>query len=155
MVPHIYMYEQLMLERVRKWQREAKQEQMLAGLCEPRYGIVRYLIGCLGTFFVAPGTGMQHLEQAVCNSTRESVPYTKDTLTNPQIYVEEELNMGTHLQAVSLEQERLVQSGFTAEEIVSLLWLRQWYQTGGSDRHQLVRCWEFLKLLVRDGKLEV
>ena len=74
---------------------------------------------------------------------------------NPQIHVEEQLHMGTHLQAVSLEQERLVQSGFTAEEIVSLLWLRQWYQTGGSDRHQLVRRWEFLKLLVGNGKLEV
>jgi hypothetical protein len=149
------MYEQLMLERVRKWQREAKQEQMLADPWKPRYGIARYLTGCLGAFFLAHGTGMQHLKQAVCNGTRDSVPYTKDTLMNPQIHVEEQLNMGTHLQAVSLEQERLVQSGFTAEEIVSLLWLRRWYQTGGSDRHQLVRCWEFLKLLVRNGKLEV
>jgi len=25
MIPHLYMHEQLMLERVRKWQREAKQ----------------------------------------------------------------------------------------------------------------------------------
>ena len=155
MVPYIYVYEKLVLERVQKWQREAKQEQMLAGPWKPRYGIVRYLIGCLGTFFVAPGAGTQHLEQSVYNGTRDSVPYTKDTLMNPQIHVEEQLNMGTHLQAAFLEQERLVQSGFTAEEIVSLLWLRQWYQTGGSDRHQLVRRWEFLKLLVRNGKLEV
>ena len=73
---------------------------------------------------------------------------------NPQIHVEEQLNIGTHLQAASREQERLVRSGFTAEEIASLLWLRQWYQAGGSDRHQLVRHWEFLKLLVRNGKLE-
>jgi hypothetical protein len=152
------MYEQLVLERVRKWQREAKQEQMLAGLWKPRYSVVRYLIGCLGIFFVAPGTGMQHLEQpdqqTVCNGTRDSVPYTKDTVMNLWIHDEEQLNMGTYLQAVALEQERLVQSGFTTEEIISLLWLRQWYQTGGSDRHQLVRRWEFLKLLVRNGKLE-
>ena len=149
------MYEQLVLERVRKWQCEAKQELMLADPWKPRYGIVRYLIGCLGAFFVAPGTGMQHLEQAVCNGTRDSVPYTKDTVMNPRIHDEEQLNMATHLQAASLEQERLVRTGFTAEEIVSLLWLRQWYQAGGSDRHQLVRRWEFLKLLVRNGKLEV
>ena len=149
------MYEQFVLERVRKWQCEAKQELMLAGPWKPRYGIVRYLIGCLGIFFMAPGTGMQHLEQAVCNGTRDSVPYTNDTLMNPQIHVEEQLNMGTHLQAVSLVQERLVPTGFTAEEIASLLWLRQWYQTGGTARHQLVRHWEFLKLLIRHGKLEV
>ena len=74
---------------------------------------------------------------------------------NLWIHNEEQLNMGTYLQVVALEQERLVQSGFTTEEIVALLWLRQWYQTGGSDRYQLVRRWEFLKLLVRNGKLEV
>ena len=74
---------------------------------------------------------------------------------NLWIHDEEQLNMETHLQAVALEQEKLVRSGFTAEEIVALLWLRQWYQAGGSDRHQLVRRWEFLKLLVRNGKLEV
>ena len=32
------------------------------------------------------------------------------------------------------EKDELVASGFTTEEIVSLLWLRQWYQTEGSDR---------------------
>ncbi len=44
---------------------------------------------------------------------------------------------------------------FTAEEIVALLWLRQWYQTGGSDRVQIVRHLEFLKLLVLNGKMEL
>ena len=77
MIPNLYILEQLVLERVRKWQREAQQEQ------------------------------------------------------------------------------RLVQSGFTAEEIVALLWLRQWYQMGDSDRYQLVCCWEFLRLLIMHGKLEV
>jgi len=51
--------------------------------------------------------------------------------------------------------ERLAGCGFTFEEIASLLWLQKWYQTGGSDRVVLVRHWEFLKLLMLTGKLEV
>ena len=53
------------------------------------------------------------------------------------------------------EQEVLVQWGFTDEEIVALLWLRQWYHTGGSDRAAFVRQLQFLKLLVRSGELEL
>ncbi len=53
------------------------------------------------------------------------------------------------------EQELLAQWGFTDEEIVSLLWLQQWYQMGGSDRALIVRHLEFLRLLVRSGELEV
>jgi hypothetical protein len=34
------------------------------------------------------------------------------------------------------------------------LWLRHWYQTGGSDRMPLVRHWKFLKWLVMAGMLE-
>jgi hypothetical protein len=48
----------------------------------------------------------------------------------------------------------LAQSGFTQDEIISLLWLRQWYQHGGSDRMAVVRHLEFLKLLVVNGKIE-
>ena len=50
-----------------------------------------------------------------------------------------------------LEEKQLAECGFTAEEIVALLWLRHWYQSGGSDRMQVVRHWEFLKLLVMTG----
>ena len=57
--------------------------------------------------------------------------------------------------AVPTEQELLTQWGFTAQEIASLLWLRQWYQTGGSDRALMVRHLEFLRLLVRSGELEL
>ncbi len=49
----------------------------------------------------------------------------------------------------------LTQSGFTSDEIVSLLWLRQWYQNGGSDRVEIVRRLEFLKLLLLNGKIEL
>ena len=44
--------------------------------------------------------------------------------------------------------------GFDQHEIASLLWLRQWYQNGGSDRATMVRHLEFLRLLVRHGELE-
>ena len=40
-------------------------------------------------------------------------------------------------------------------EIASLLWLRQWYQAGSSDRALIVRYLEFLHLLVRSGELEL
>ena len=83
------------------------------------------------------------------------MPYRKDTMINPQIRAEEQLTITTHLETVDLERESLVQCGFTPEEIVALLQLRQWYQMGGSDRIQILRHWEFLKLLVRSGKLEV
>lgn len=53
------------------------------------------------------------------------------------------------------EQELLAGWGFTVEEITSLLWLQQWYQTGGSDRTAIVRHLEFLRLLVRSGELEL
>lgn len=53
------------------------------------------------------------------------------------------------------EQELLAGWGFTDEEITSLLWLRQWYQTVGSDRRLMVRHLEFLRLLVRSGELEL
>jgi hypothetical protein len=53
-----------------------------------------------------------------------------------------------------VEIENLAQRGFTREEIASLLRLREWYQHGGSDRVNVVRYLEFLKFLVRNGKLQ-
>ncbi len=55
---------------------------------------------------------------------------------------------------VVTETEVLEQCGFTEDEIISLLWLRQWYQHGGSDRVEIVRRLEFLKLLVLHGKID-
>ncbi|HZS76221.1 MAG TPA: hypothetical protein VFA41_06365 [Ktedonobacteraceae bacterium] len=52
------------------------------------------------------------------------------------------------------ETDSLVESGFSQEEIVSLLWLRQWYQNGGSDRVEVIRRLEFLKMMVLNGKIE-
>jgi len=53
------------------------------------------------------------------------------------------------------ETDMLARWGFDPHEITSLLWLRQWYQTGGSDRASMVRHLEFLRLLVQSGDLEL
>lgn len=55
---------------------------------------------------------------------------------------------------VVTETEVLEQCGFSEDEIISLLWLQQWYQHGGSDRVEIVRRLEFLKLLVVHGKID-
>lgn len=73
---------------------------------------------------------------------------------NTDIQAEEQLERGIQVQGDLTETDILAQCGLRAEEIVSMLWLRQWYQTGGSDRVQIVRHLEFLKLLVLHGKLE-
>ena len=71
---------------------------------------------------------------------------------NPQISSEKTFET---TEIVTTDAETLEQSGFTSEEIVSLFWLRQWYQNGGSDRVEVVRHLEFLKLLVTSGKIEL
>ena len=73
---------------------------------------------------------------------------------NRQNSVDEQREKAIDANAANTEREKLAQCGFTSEEIGSLLWLRQWYQSGGSDRVALVRHWAFLKLLVLQGKLE-
>src|SRR2546422_11345738 len=50
--------------------------------------------------------------------------------------------------------EALTQCGYSEDEIISLLWLRQYYQSGGSDRAEIVRSLEFLRYLAMSGKLE-
>ncbi len=66
------------------------------------------------------------------------------------------LEMIVHVETSETETETdvLAQNGFTDDEIISLLWLRQWYQHGGSDRVEVLRHLEFLKLLVVNGKIE-
>ena len=73
---------------------------------------------------------------------------------NPQIQAEEQGAIAPCLETDILERDRLAECSFTAEESAALLWLRHWYQSGGSDRIELVCRWEFLKWLVMTGKLE-
>ena len=74
---------------------------------------------------------------------------------NPSMHAHEPGTTTTYSEANVTERDVLAQWGFTAEEITSLLWLRQWYQHGGSDRATIVRHLEFLRLLVRNGELEL
>ena len=74
---------------------------------------------------------------------------------NPQIHSEEQLITTADTETETTEMDTLTQSGFTSDEILSLLWLRQWYQNGGSDRTEVIRHLEFLKLLVLSGKMEL
>jgi hypothetical protein len=49
--------------------------------------------------------------------------------------------------------EALSGCGYSEDEILSLLWLRQHSQSGGSDRAMIVRSLEFLRYLLRSGHL--
>jgi hypothetical protein len=74
---------------------------------------------------------------------------------NPSMHAQEPGSIAPYSEANVTEMDLLAQWGFRAEEITSLLWLRQWYQNGGSDRATIVRYLEFLRLLVRSGELEL
>ena len=73
----------------------------------------------------------------------------EDTLMNTH-----SLDRGTDNQSAIVKTETLAQRGFTQDEIASLLRLREWYQHGGSDRIDVIHYLEFLKFLVRNGKLQ-
>jgi hypothetical protein len=73
---------------------------------------------------------------------------------NHQIQAEEERTMAMCVETEAAERDRLAQCGCSTEEIVAFLWLRRWYQAGGSDRMELLRHWEFLKWQIRASMLE-
>jgi hypothetical protein len=79
----------------------------------------------------------------------------KVNIMNPQIQSEKELAITNNTDITITEVGALTENGFTSEEIVSLLYLRQWYQTGGSDRVEVVRRLEFLKLLIVSGRMQL
>ena len=74
---------------------------------------------------------------------------------NPQMQTEAQRELSTYSEIALSETDLLAGWSFDPHEIASLLWLRQWYQTGGSDRANMVRHLEFLRLLVQSGDLEV
>ena len=73
---------------------------------------------------------------------------------NPQIQSEKTIETSL-IPATISDEDALALSGFSTDEIVSLLYLRQKYQTGGSDRVEVVRHLEFLKLMVMSGKIDL
>jgi hypothetical protein len=74
---------------------------------------------------------------------------------NPQMQKETQPELSTYSDIALNETVMLAEWGFDSHEIASLLWLRQWYQTGGSDRASMIRHLEFLRLLVQSGELEL
>ena len=74
---------------------------------------------------------------------------------NPQMPTETQLETSSYSDIALSETDILAGWGFDPQEIASLLWLRQWYQNGGSDRASIVRHLEFLRLLVQSGELEL
>ena len=73
---------------------------------------------------------------------------------NPQMQTEVQPELSTYVDITANDADLLAGWGFDPHEVASLLWLRQWYQTGGSDRATMVRHLEFLRLLVQSGELE-
>ena len=107
---------------------------------------------------------VEHSIEGILPSKRNCIEAYKETeharsertpLMNTDIQAEKQLEMDSQAQASLTETDMLVQCGLSAEEIVAMLWLRHWYQTGGSDRVQTVRHLEFLKWLLMMGMLEV
>jgi hypothetical protein len=158
MMPNSLIHEYLIRERVQERQREAQQERLLARLPKFHSSISRYLIARLGMFLVMLGTSMQQVEQqsrlVVEKQRQDETPCLKGHDLNLQQEAREQRPLTIETEPQSPE-EVLVQHGFTADEIMALLWLEQWYQKGGSDPAQFVRSLEFLKLLVRTGELEI
>ena len=73
---------------------------------------------------------------------------------NSHIPVETDLESTTLIEMAAPDIELLSQYDFTAEQIDSLLELRQRYQHGGSDRASVIHPLEFLKYLVMSGRME-
>ena len=73
---------------------------------------------------------------------------------HPSSTLKKDIETSTIEEIVVSDFDTLTACHFSAEQIVSLIELRQRYQSGGSDRASVIRHWEFLRLLVASGKLE-
>ena len=79
----------------------------------------------------------------------------KDRPMNPHMQTQAQPERSTYSDIAVNDTDLLAGWGFAPHEIASLLWLRQWYQNGGSDRASLLRHLEFLRRLVHSGDLEL
>jgi hypothetical protein len=73
---------------------------------------------------------------------------------NPYSTLKKDPESTTIEEVVVSDFETLTACDFSAEQIVSLLELRQRYQSGGSDRASVIHHWEYLRLLVASGRME-
>lgn len=74
-------------------------------------------------------------------------------IMNPQIQPESVIERVNTEETIVTDAEALTHQGFNEDEVISLLWLRQWYQHGGSDRVEVIRHLEFLKQQILEGKI--
>lgn len=74
--------------------------------------------------------------------------------TGLQMKTWRDMPMARPIETCGTCRDQLAACGFTPEEIAALFRLQHWYQTGGSDRMELVRHWAFLKFLVHNGHFE-
>src|SRR5215469_279500 len=89
------------------------------------------------------------------DSERQATQKGKDRPMNPHMQTQAQAECSTSSDTTVNGTDLLAGWGFDPQEIASLLWLRQWYQNGGSDRAAMVRHLEFLRLLVRRGEMEL
>ena len=124
----IHLHFQLISRRIQEWQREQERRRQLRELKKVhRVGIWHRILGHLNKLFMTPGTSKQ------------------------------QYNTSFPLEGAVSEEERLVRDGFTNREIAALYRLRQWHQENVREHSFtiMMRHWEFLKLLVNSGRLEV
>jgi hypothetical protein len=74
---------------------------------------------------------------------------------NPSSTLKKDIETSTIEEIVISDFDILTACDFSAGQMVSLIELRQLYRSGGSDRASVMRHWEFLRLLVANGKMEV
>ena len=89
------------------------------------------------------------------DSEQQAIQHRKDRPMNPYMQTQAPAELSTSSDIAVNDTDLLAGWGFDPHEIASLLWLRQWYQNGGSDRATMVRHLEFLRLLVQSGELEL
>ena len=103
-----------------------------------------------------PDTPDETLTYTCCiDSERQAQQRRKDRPMNPQMQMQAHAEQSTSSDIAVNDTDLLAGWGFDPPEIASLLWLRQWYQNGGTDRAPMVRHLEFLRLLVQSGELEL
>ena len=74
---------------------------------------------------------------------------------NPQMQTQAQAERSMYSDITLSETNLLAGWGFTSHEIASLLWLRQWYQNGGSDCATMVCHLEFLRRLVETRRTRI
>jgi len=103
-----------------------------------------------------PDTRDETLTYTCCSDSEgQAKQQRKDRPMNPQMQTQAQPEQSTYSDITENDADLLAGWGFTPHEIASLLWLREWYQTDGSDRATMVRHLEFLRLLVQSGELEL